>query len=99
MRGSKPVTREVKLHQKRGNEAESPLDRKLTCPIALQLRRKAEKELIRNLAKIANFRVKDQVPKNFINQKNTSVLQRYERYRKRMLDRGTSVQGWQEEDW
>ena len=61
----------MRTERKRDEEAAGPTDDKLTCPISMQLRRKAEKETMRELAKKPWFSVKDTFPKLFINIKMT----------------------------
>ena len=46
-----PLAREVRQERKRDGENVEQPDGKLTCPISMQLRGKAEKETMRDLAK------------------------------------------------
>ena len=64
-----PLAREVKVHKRREGEVAGPLEGRLTCSLSIQLRGKAEKELMRTFAKKAGFTVKDNIPKLLIPQK------------------------------
>ena len=63
-----PLSKEVRAHKHREGEAPGHLEGKLTCSLSLQLRSRAEMELMRTFAKNAGFSVKDQVPKILIQQ-------------------------------
>ena len=63
-----PLAKEVRAHKAREGEVPGPMEGRLTCSLSLQLRSRAEKELMRTFPKNAGFSVKDQVPKIIIQQ-------------------------------